>query len=275
MNLRQLVALSVLAVAVSAGPSALLAQTDEQRLVRINGADLYVELHGAGPPLLLLHAFGQSSLTWRPFVAQLATEYRVIVPDLRGHGRSTNPSGAFTHREAADDIYALLDTLGVREFSAMGISSGGMTLLHMATQSPARVHAMVLIDATPRFPEQARAILRSATPETITPEQWATQRSFHPRGDQQILALRAAFRAMGDDTTDMAFTRASLATIRARTLIVHGDRDRFFPAEMAMELYRGIPVSQLWIVPNGGHADFLRDPVLAFIAAATRFLHGS
>ena len=80
---------------------------------------------------------------------------------------------------------------------------------------------------------------------------------------------------MGDDTTDMAFTRANLATIQARTLIVHGDRDRFFPAEMAMELYRGIPISQLWIVPNGGHADFLRDPVLAFIAAATRFLHGA
>jgi pimeloyl-ACP methyl ester carboxylesterase len=60
--------------------------------------------------------------------------YQVIVPDLRGHGRSTNPAAAFTHRQAAADVLALLDRLGLQRVKAMGISTGGMTLLHMATQ---------------------------------------------------------------------------------------------------------------------------------------------
>ena len=91
---------------------------------------------------------------------ELAEHYQLIIPDLRGHGRSTNPSGAFTHRQSALDVYALLDQLGVKRFKAMGISTGGMTLLHMATQQRDRVEAMVLIGATSYFPEEARAIMR-------------------------------------------------------------------------------------------------------------------
>ena len=88
----------------------------------LNGIQLAYEEHGSGPALLLLHGFGQCRQTWKPLVPGLAAHYRVIIPDLRGHGGSTNPSGTFTHRQAALDMFALLDQLGIREFKAMGIS---------------------------------------------------------------------------------------------------------------------------------------------------------
>ena len=66
----------------------------------------------------------------------MARGYRLIIPDLRGHGRSTNPSGLFTHRQCAEDLFALLDQLEILRFKAVGISAGGNTLLHMATARP-------------------------------------------------------------------------------------------------------------------------------------------
>src|SRR5436190_8999402 len=101
--------------------------------VRVNDIEMYYEEQGAGSPLVLLHGFGSCGQSWQPFAARLAEHFRLIIPDLRGHGRSTNPAGVFTHRQAAADVFALLDRLGVKRFRAMGISTGGMTLLHMAT----------------------------------------------------------------------------------------------------------------------------------------------
>ncbi len=67
-------------------------------------------------------------------IEQLVQHYHLIIPDLRGHGRSTNSSGQFTHRQAALDLFASLDVLGIERVKAMEMSSGGMTLIHMATQ---------------------------------------------------------------------------------------------------------------------------------------------
>src|SRR5688572_26241379 len=116
------------------------AQTSpEGNVISVNGIQMYYEVYGEGAPLVLLHGFTQSSQLWQPFIADFAKHYQLIVPDLRGHGRSTNPTNQFTHRQSALDIFALLDQLEINEFKAMGISVGGMTLLHMATQQPARV----------------------------------------------------------------------------------------------------------------------------------------
>src|SRR5579863_6918855 len=121
-----------------------LAQQPEGHTASVNGIDMYYEVSGSGPPLVLLHGFGGSGQDWSNLRGEYAKEFRVIVPDLRGHGRSTNPTNAFTHRQSALDVYALLDHLSVHQFRAMGISTGGMTLIHMATQQPSRVEGMVL-----------------------------------------------------------------------------------------------------------------------------------
>ena len=182
------------------------------RTVRLNGIEMYYEATGQGEPLVLLHAFNESGLTWSSMVPELAKSYRVIVPDLRGHGCSTNPDKEFTHRQSALDVFALLDSLGIRQFKAMGFSTGGMTLIHMATQQPSRVAAMVLIGATTYFPEQARDIMRKATVENLTPAVYARRRLFHKRGDDQIRELQQQFHGFKDSYDDMNFTRPFLAT---------------------------------------------------------------
>ena len=71
----------------------------------------------------------------------------------------------------------------------------------------------------------------------------------------------------------MAFTPPLLATITARTLIVHGDRDPLYPVELALEMYRSIPGSALWVVPNGGHGPIFGAFAAPFVATASAFLN--
>lgn len=105
----------------------------------VNGIEMYYEVSGNGPPLVLLHGFGGLGQNWNSIRGEYTNAYHVIVPDLRGHGRSTNPTNQFRHRQSALYVYALPDHLGIRRFKAMGISTGGMALIHMATQQPTRV----------------------------------------------------------------------------------------------------------------------------------------
>ena len=115
--------------------------------VAINEMQMYYVAHGQGEPLVLLHGYTGSSGDWELFLPDLAQEYRLIIPDLRGHGRSTNPLSTFTYRQAALDVFALLNHLGIDQFKAIGLSGGGNTLLHMATQQADRVGAMALVSA--------------------------------------------------------------------------------------------------------------------------------
>lgn len=243
------------------------------RTVQVNRVELHYEEYGTGKPLLLLHGFGGGSQNWRPFTDKLSERYRLIVVDLRGHGYSTNPDNKFTHREAANDVLVLLDKLSIDRFSAMGMSSGGMALLHMATSQPRRVDSMVLISATSHFPDEARAIMRRASFGTMPPLVQEMYRECAKRGDEQISQLISQFNALAENYDDMNFTAHDLSTIRARTLIVHGDRDRFFPVEIPLALYRSIPEGALWIVPGGDHVPIF-DPTVPFTSTALRFLDG-
>jgi pimeloyl-ACP methyl ester carboxylesterase len=241
--------------------------------VQINGIEMHYEEHGVGTPLVLLHGFGGSGQNWQPFTAKLSEGYRLIVVDLRGHGHSTNPENKFTHRQAASDVFLLLDTLGIDRVSAMGMSTGGMVLLHMATSQPKRIDSMVLISATSHFPDQARAIMRAASFERMPSQVQQMYRECAKRGDAQIRQLIAQFNALGSNYDDMNFTAQTLSTITARTLVVHGDRDRFFPVEVPVSLYRSIPDAALWIIPGGDHVP-LYDPTVPFTSTALRFLDG-
>ena len=225
--------------------------------VVVNGITLAYRVIGEGEPLVLLHGFFGTGREWSFLLEDFSAHYRLIVPDLRGHGHSTNPSGQFTHRQSALDVFALLDRLGVDTFSAMGISTGGMTLLHMATAQPERVEAMVLIGATSYFPEQAREFMRANDPESLSVEALEARGQAHSRGAEQARELASQFFAFKDNYDDMNFTRPYLSTITASTLIVHGDRDQFFPVSIPVEEYEAIPDSYLWIVPNGGHVPLL------------------
>jgi pimeloyl-ACP methyl ester carboxylesterase len=104
---------------------------------------------------------------------------------------------------------------------------------------------------------------------------WTTQRQRHVHGDDQIRMLFDQMRGLKDRHDDMAFTPPLLATITARTLIVHGDRDPLYPVELALEMYRAIPSSALWVVPNGGHGPIFGSQAAAFVSVAMNYLSGS
>jgi pimeloyl-ACP methyl ester carboxylesterase len=244
--------------------------------IEVNGFQLYYEDRGTGEPLLLLHGGTGAGADWQHvFTSGDPAGFRVIVPDLRGHGRSTNPSKAFTFRQAAADMLALLDRLGIQRVKAIGLSAGAKTLLHMATRQPGRVDAMVLVSATPYFPAQVRVAMAQLTVEAFSDADWAVQRQRHVHGDDQIRMLFEQMRGLKDSYDDMAFTPPLLGTIAARTLVVHGDRDPLYPVEMAMELFRSIPQSALWVVPHGGHGPIFGKMAPAFVETALAYLSGT
>jgi pimeloyl-ACP methyl ester carboxylesterase len=267
-------ALALVIGLLSITPSATGRESARGHGVHVNDIDLYYEELGAGKPLVLLHGFGGCGQAWQPFTEQLAKHHRLIIVDLRGHGHSTNPGNTFTHRQAASDVLALLDSLGIEQFEAMGISSGGMTLLHMATRQPARIESMVLVSASPYFPQAARSILRDASLDNMPPEVQKMFRSCATRGEAQVRQLVAQFQGFHKSYDDMNFTAPYLSTISARTLIVHGDRDPFFPVEIPLSLYRAIPHASLWIVAGGDHVPIF-DPDVHFAETALKFIDGS
>jgi pimeloyl-ACP methyl ester carboxylesterase len=242
--------------------------------IPINGMEMYYETRGEGEPLVLLHGGGGIGANWDLIFSEPPGGYQVILPDLRGHGRSTNPSQGFSFKQTALDVFAMLDLLGIERFKAIGLSLGAKTLLHMATQQPSRIEAMVLVSAAPYFPEQAREIMRKFSSENRSEAEWQQMRQWHKHGDDQIRALWRMGNAFKDNYTDMNFTPPYLATINAHTLIVHGDRDPLYPVNLAIEMYEAIPRSYLWIIPNGGHGPIFGDMAEPFVKTALSFLRG-
>jgi pimeloyl-ACP methyl ester carboxylesterase len=126
------------------------------------------------PPVMLLHAIGYDHRAWQPVVAELERGYRVVAPDLRGHGRSSTPVDADEYSPArqALDVMALADHLGFELFALAGWELGGAVALHLARTAPDRLAALVLVD-TSAAPSGAAA---------RPPEQVALAERFGPRG---------------------------------------------------------------------------------------------
>lgn len=243
------------------------------RIESVNGVDLYCEVHGTGEPLLLLSGFTGTSQDWKPSLSEWGSGFQLILPDLRGHGRSSILRKPFRHDDAAADLFALLDLLRIDKFSGVGISGGGNVLLHLAAKQAARVKAMVIVSATPYFPAQARAIMRSYA-ETLPEQERERLRQSHAGGDAQVKALLESTAAFADSYDDMNFTPTLLATIQARTLVVQGDRDPLYPVELSVEMAKAIPNSSLWIVPNAGHGPVIGTRWSEFMRTAAAFLRG-
>lgn len=264
----------------SQAPNALPAVTDQ--IVDVNGIQFHYRIAGTGPALLLIHGFTWTSEWWDPLLPAFARDHRVIVVDLPGHGRSTRRPGPWSYRQVASDVYGLLDRLGIQRVRAIGHSAGGNTLVHMATQQPARVEAMVLVAGGHRLLNSARKYVRDTpTYENLAETQRAARLRVQPGGEAQLRSLLDAMRALADDYDDLSFTAERLSQIRARTLLVWGDRDPYYPIEVATEMHHAIPNAALWVVPFQGHfplwPEWGGSPEAArdFSTVVTRFLNDS
>ena len=230
----------------------------ERATVQVGEATVAYRDVGQGQPLLLLHGFGGNGATWTPLVVELSGSYRLIIPDLRGHGASSNPLDYFTHRDAARDVLGLLNALDLNHVTAVGFSSGAMTLLHIATSEPSRVTAMALVGGAPYLPGTARQIMRSMDPDAMPMAALDEMGLVHGDTTQARRLLRE-FVGFQDSYTDVNFTPPVLSTITASTLVIHGDRDPFFPVSIPVELYNAIPDSYLLVFPSLGHEPFPAD----------------
>jgi pimeloyl-ACP methyl ester carboxylesterase len=236
----------------------------------------YVEAgHPDGSPLVLLHGFNGSGAAWAPQLDALGAHYRLILPDLRGHGRSDNPAGivAMNHRQFARDIAGFCAALGIQRAAFCGESTGSMLQLSLALFAPDLVAACVLAAATYYFPDTARAMFRQLTPDTL-PEQFRTRfQSIHVAlgPDHWRMVVEANHNLHSHVHAEDFPEQDELPRITAPVLIVHGDRDPALPLDIPTSLYTMLPNAELCLLPNTGHNPPAEHPAW-FNAIALDFL---
>ena len=117
------------------------------RNVKANGATIHVRIGGNGPPVVMLHGFGDTGDMWAPVAASLVEDHTVVVPDLRGMGLSSHPQGGYDKKTQAHDIARVMDTLKIANAALVTHDIGNMVGYALAAQFPARVTRWVIIDA--------------------------------------------------------------------------------------------------------------------------------
>lgn len=242
---------------------------------RRGGPRLYYEVGGPvdAPPLLLIRGLARSSSYWLDFRDLLERERRVVVFDNRGVGRSETSALGFGTEDMADDAAAVLAASGVQRADVLGISLGGMIAQHLAIRHPHRVRRLVLGCTTPGSRtgrpirrEAALALARSAampvdqgirfsapwvlspehlreSPETV--EVWVAIATSEPRS-----RLGVAGQLLAASRHDAA---AHLGRVRARTLVVTGDRDRLIDAENSHRLAERLPNAEAVVLRGAAH----------------------
>ena len=232
--------------------------------VEVDGARIYYEEQGSGEPFLLLHGGLMSSAGWAELAPLLATRFRVITPDSRGHGRSSNPSGRLSYGQLADDMVALIAALGLRRPAVGGWSDGGQVVLEIGVRYPNAARALVIGGALSDFGAEYQDAMRqvfgtepgmTVDAETIeaTLGEWMSRFRAMFAGDDD--AWRAFLRqsvAMWLDYPGL--TEAELQRATAPALVLIGDRDDLVPIEAAVAMYRMLPNGELAVCPHTTHA---------------------
>ena len=245
-----------------------------------SGVDIYYEIHGSGPPLILTHGYSSTSAMWQGQIEALSKRHKLILWDMRGHGQSDYPDDPDAYSEAltVGDIAALLDAAGADTAVVGGLSLGGYMSLAFHRANPARVRALLIIDTGPgfkkddareawnkrardtgdRFDHEGLEVLKSLSAERAS----VTHRN--ARG----LALAARGMLAQRD----ARVIESLPAIKVPSLVVVGADDTPFLAASDYMAAK-IPGAQKAVIPNAGHAVNIDQPK-AFIDAVLPFLDG-
>lgn len=227
---------------------------NKEKFILVNEAKIYYAEYGEGEPVILLHHFMSTGTNgWSSYIPVLAKKYKVIVPDLRGHGKSTDPKSDTPWKidTSASDLLVLLDSLNLSKVSAIGGSAGASTILNAATVQPSRFKALVIIGGSPFRSKEFRDWISKNSSQEISTG------LIELHGNKKATVLNRQFREFANQYRDHELTSDRLNRITARTLIVHGDNDPIVPVDFAWEVYKAIPDSHLWIVPNGGHLPYL------------------
>lgn len=237
--------------------------------------NLHYAESGEGTPVVLLHGLGSRGSDWQLQVPVLSKAYRVVAPDLRGHGASPKPPGPYSLPQMAADVELLLDTLKLDRVHLIGLSMGGMIGFQLATHSPERLRSLIVVnsipDMVPRTGRQRLLIFQRLALATLTqPGQtgrFLSKRLF-PKPEQQ--PLRDRFVAEWSENDKAAYLASMKAlvgwsvldrvqTIACPVLVVGGDRD-YTPAESKESYARLIPGARTVTIEDSGHATPIDQP---------------
>lgn len=232
----------------------------------VNGLRMYYEIHGSGPPLLLLHYSTGSVEMFRTQLPFWAEEFRVIVPDQMGHGRTADlVSREFHHHDMAEDTVALMRHLEIDAAYVVGVSLGGNIGLDFAIHHPDRVMKLAVTGSPFRhdgIDPKVLAWILTTKPEDWTRSLRETYERLSPDGPSHWPVFLDRMRRMW--AAEWNYSRDQLASIKAPTLVIVGDRDAVTP-EHAVEMFRAIPAAQLCVIPGARHGCLPKDTVLAFL----------
>jgi pimeloyl-ACP methyl ester carboxylesterase len=243
----------------------------------VNGLTMYYEEGGrpGGPPLVLLHGFTAAADMWAGQLADFGARYRLIIPELRGHGRTNNPGGlaAMNHRQFARDVAALCRALAIEQAVFCGESTGAMLQLTLGLEAPELVRAHVLSGGAYFYNDKLRAWMGRQDPADIIGDLDDARQRHTALGIDHCFIVAEAFCALGAHAHGDDFPEPEeLRAISAPVLIIHGDQDFFFPVEEPAELFRLLPNAELCILPSTGHVPPVERPawfnaiVLDFLA---------
>jgi pimeloyl-ACP methyl ester carboxylesterase len=228
---------------------------------------------GTGPVVVLIHGFPLDRSMWSYQRSSIASTYRVILPDLRGHGASAVPDGIYTVDEMADDVLELLDALQINGPVVIGgLSMGGYVALSIAARHPERIKALMLMNtrASADLPEAARVREELATRVEASGDTKEVVAAMVPKlftrntfEHQPELVARMHDRMATTSPKAVAATLRGLAirpdriealpSISVPTLIIAGADDALIPIEESESMARLIPGAKLVIIPEAGH----------------------
>jgi pimeloyl-ACP methyl ester carboxylesterase len=239
--------------------------------------------YGPGPVVVLLHGFPLNRKVWSAQETSVGSIYRVIAPDLRGHGESAAPEGVYTMGVMADDVIELLDALQIDEPVVLaGLSMGGYVAMDLVARYPSRFRGLMLIDTrgTADTPEAAanreelaraveasgsvRQVVDAMVPKLFSDETRARRADLIPpvrEGMEKTKprGVAGALRGMAQRPDRMA----DLATFALPTLIMVGAHDAITPVDESRTMAGVLPNAQLVVVPNAGHLSPLENPDVA------------
>jgi 2-succinyl-6-hydroxy-2,4-cyclohexadiene-1-carboxylate synthase len=260
----------------------------------IKGLEIHYREKGEGFPVVLVHGFTGNSRNWALTVPGLMRQFRTISVDLRGHGHSEKPlrQEDYTLEAMADDVYTLLQHMGVRECYLAGHSMGGMVSQHIVLDHPELVRALVLVDTAAEIPEGLVSKERLAERERLVAI--ALEQGMEAVFDEQLRVNPPAERIQANPeflrtwreqflmTSKEAYiygahgiaSRRSLLgelhRVSVPTLIIWGENDEPF-LEASRKMHAEIRGSRLEIIEGAGHSPQIETPA-AFNRVITEFL---
>jgi pimeloyl-ACP methyl ester carboxylesterase len=232
-----------------------------------------------GPPVVLIHGYTDNARDWVPLIPYLSKHYRLIVVDIRGHGRSDKPECCYARIDFAYDIKLLLDALHIAKADIVGHSLGSMITQVLAEQWPDRVRKVILISSTggprpgsrPEKPEFDFAAEIRKLQEPIDPDSpfmvawWDSPKPVNPefirrqRRDAANIPL-AVWLAVLDQGANPADIQRNLPKLKAPALLIWGSDDPIMEEEVRQTLREALPSATVKVFEGLGHNPFWEEP---------------